>query len=101
MQNTIILIYLITFTSERQVSTLMKCSLICFVLVPRVEGNIIMDTCTQTKTETELRVSFHLVIIRKRLHEIKETAVFYLQLVLRHLPVDLGAKQRKTLKEKH
>lgn len=91
----IYLVYLITITSERQVSTLMKYSLMCFVVVPRIAGKYIMDTCTQT-TETELRVSFHLLIIRKGLREIKETGVFYLQHVLHHLPVNLGAKQRKT-----
>lgn len=97
----IYLVYLITITSERQVSTLMKYSLIWFVVVPRIAGKYIMDTCTQTKTETELHVSFHPLIIRKRLREIKETGIFYLQHVLRHFPVDLGVKQRKTLKEKH
>lgn len=64
-------------------------------------GEFIMDTYTQTKTETELRVSFHPLIIRKRLCEIKETGVFYLLHVLHHLPVDSGSKHGKTLKEKH
>lgn len=50
----------------------MKYSLMCFVVVLRIAGKYIMDTCTQT-TETELRVSFHLLIIRKILREIKET----------------------------